>query len=168
LIYPRPTTQYVPADCPQPIFSHVRFCAAVGGISDVEGLRLALTNLGTLKGVIWPGGVVGATVGVILFVDRATRSSDFLAPSSATQHRAKDSGLKAPPTLLAGTDEVKSSKSCASFACVHASGAPCWRTRAHDEKLPYGRFWRSTEQRAQACPLSEAERKSFESSDHFR
>jgi hypothetical protein len=33
----------------------------------IWGVRLALTDFGTLRGVIWPGGVIGAAVGTTLW-----------------------------------------------------------------------------------------------------
>ena len=34
----------------------------------LSGVQFALTNLHTLKGVIWPGGVLGAIVGALFWV----------------------------------------------------------------------------------------------------
>jgi hypothetical protein len=34
----------------------------------ISGVRLALTDPSTLRGVIWPGGIIGAIIGVILWL----------------------------------------------------------------------------------------------------
>jgi hypothetical protein len=34
----------------------------------ISGVRLALTDPATLRGVMWPGGVIGAVIGIILWL----------------------------------------------------------------------------------------------------
>jgi hypothetical protein len=34
----------------------------------ISGVRLALTDPATLRGVIWPGGIIGAAIGIILWL----------------------------------------------------------------------------------------------------